>query len=78
MFLICRIKKIYDSKDTEKSPKKVKNVEAAASSDADVMVPKPAKRDRKEEFEQGQKVEAPGTENIVPYSQELLEVEKEG
>ncbi|KAE9446766.1 hypothetical protein C3L33_21324, partial [Rhododendron williamsianum] len=49
-YVLCRIKKRYDSKDTKKSPKKVKNVEAAASSDADVMVPKPAKRARKEEF----------------------------
>ncbi|KAG5525705.1 hypothetical protein RHGRI_032112 [Rhododendron griersonianum] len=77
-YVLCRIKKRYDSKDTKKSPKKVKNVEAAASSDADVMVPKPAKRARKEEFEQEQKVEELETENMVPYPQELLDAEKEG
>ncbi|KAF7126969.1 hypothetical protein RHSIM_Rhsim11G0116200 [Rhododendron simsii] len=68
-YVLCRIKKKrYDSKDTKKSPKRVKNVE----------VPKPAKRARTEKFEQEQKVEAPETENTVPYSQELLEAEKEG
>ncbi|KAF7145083.1 hypothetical protein RHSIM_Rhsim04G0211800 [Rhododendron simsii] len=68
-YVLCRIKKKrYDSKDTKKCPKRVKNVE----------VPKPAKRARTEEFEQDQKVEAPETENIVPYSQELLEAGKEG
>ncbi|XP_058216672.1 NAC domain-containing protein 67-like [Rhododendron vialii] len=67
-YVLCRIKKIYNSKDNKKSPKKVKNVE----------VPRPAKRARKEVFEQEQDVEALETENIVPYSQELLEAEKEG
>ncbi|XP_058189478.1 NAC domain-containing protein 37-like [Rhododendron vialii] len=67
-------------KCTKKSTRKAENVEAVATSDADViMVRKPAKHARKEEFhEQEQKVEALETENIVPYSQELLEAEKEG
>ncbi|KAF7127795.1 hypothetical protein RHSIM_Rhsim11G0117100 [Rhododendron simsii] len=68
-YVLCRIKKKrYDSKDTNKSPKRVKNVE----------VPKPAKRARTEKFEQEQTVEARETENTVPYSLELLEAEKEG
>ncbi|KAF7127478.1 hypothetical protein RHSIM_Rhsim11G0115700 [Rhododendron simsii] len=82
-YVLCRIKR-DGSKDTKivkctkKSTRKAENiVEAAATSDADViMVRKPAKRARKEEFEQAQKVEAPETET-VPYSRELLEAEKE-
>ncbi|KAI8531996.1 hypothetical protein RHMOL_Rhmol11G0178700 [Rhododendron molle] len=42
------------------------------------MVRKPAKRARKEEFEQEQKAEAPETTEVVSYSQELLEAEMEG
>ncbi|KAF7127296.1 hypothetical protein RHSIM_Rhsim11G0116500 [Rhododendron simsii] len=83
-FVLCRIKR-DGSRDTKivkctkKSTRKAENiVEAAATSDADViMVRKPAKRARKEEFEQEQKVEAPETET-VPYSRELSEAEKEG
>ncbi|KAF7126959.1 hypothetical protein RHSIM_Rhsim11G0116000 [Rhododendron simsii] len=83
-FVLCRIKR-DGSRDTKivkctkKSTRKAENiVEAAATSDADViMVRKPAKRARKEEFEQEQKVEAQETE-AVPYSRELSEAEKEG
>ncbi|KAI8532003.1 hypothetical protein RHMOL_Rhmol11G0179400 [Rhododendron molle] len=83
-YVLCRIKR-DGSRDTKivkctkKSARKAENVEAAATSDADViMVRKPAKRARNEEFEQEQKAEAPETTEVVPYSQELLEVEKEG
>ncbi|KAF7126751.1 hypothetical protein RHSIM_Rhsim11G0115800 [Rhododendron simsii] len=61
-YVLCRIKRRYDSKEytkifprnvkcTKKSTGRVENVEAAAASDADVMVRKPAKRARRE-FEQ--------------------------
>lgn len=85
-YVFCRIKRRYDSKDTKIFPRNVnctkkstgraENVEAAAASDADVTVRKPAKRARIE-FEQEQKMEAPETET-VPYSRELSEAEKEG
>ncbi|KAG5525702.1 hypothetical protein RHGRI_032109 [Rhododendron griersonianum] len=84
-YVLCRIKRRYDSKDTKIFPRNVnctkkstgraENVEAAAS-DADVTVRKPAKRARRE-FEQEQKMEASETET-VPYSRELSEAEKEG
>ncbi|KAG5525704.1 hypothetical protein RHGRI_032111 [Rhododendron griersonianum] len=83
-YVLCRIKR-DGSRDTKivkctkKSTRKAENVEAAVTSDADVMmVRKPAKRARKEEFEQEQKVEASETTDVVPYFQELLEEEKEG
>ncbi|KAF7126768.1 hypothetical protein RHSIM_Rhsim11G0117000 [Rhododendron simsii] len=85
-YVLCRIKRKYDSKHTKifpsnvnctkKSTGRAENVEAAAASDAAVTVRKPAKRTRRE-FEQEQKMEAPETET-VPYSRELSEVEKEG
>ncbi|KAF7127420.1 hypothetical protein RHSIM_Rhsim11G0116700 [Rhododendron simsii] len=85
-YVLCRIKRKYDSKHTKifpsnvkctkKSTRRAENVSAAAVSDAAVTVRKPAKRTRRE-FEQEQKMEAPRTET-VPYSRELSEVEKEG
>ncbi|KAI8532002.1 hypothetical protein RHMOL_Rhmol11G0179300 [Rhododendron molle] len=84
-YVLCRIKR-DGSRDTKivkctkKSTRKEENVEAAAAtSDTDViMVRKPAKHARKEEFEQEQKAEAPETTEVISYSQELLEAEKEG
>ncbi|KAH7841782.1 hypothetical protein Vadar_034303 [Vaccinium darrowii] len=72
--VLCRIKR-DDSKSTKKSLRRGKNV------GDDVIVPKPAKRIRTE-FVQEQKtncdiVVAPTTEG-VPFSEELLEVEKQG
>ncbi|KAI8531985.1 hypothetical protein RHMOL_Rhmol11G0177800 [Rhododendron molle] len=85
-YVLCRIKRRYDSKDTKIFPRNVncskkstgraENVEATAASDADVTVRKPAKRARTE-FEQEQKMDAPETKT-VSYSRELSEAEKEG
>ncbi|KAH7840224.1 hypothetical protein Vadar_014311 [Vaccinium darrowii] len=73
-YVLCRIKRV-DSKSTKKSLRKRKNV------GDDLIVPKPGKRIRTE-FVQEHKTDcdiavAPATEG-VPFSEELLEVEKQG
>ncbi|KAG5562863.1 hypothetical protein RHGRI_005555 [Rhododendron griersonianum] len=69
-YVLCRIKR-DDSKNTQISPRKGKNVEAAPTVD-DLIVPKPTKRVRTE-FVYEQKMEcdaAPETE-VVPFSKKL-------
>ncbi|KAF7145649.1 hypothetical protein RHSIM_Rhsim04G0194100 [Rhododendron simsii] len=73
-YVLCRIKR-NDSRDTKISSRKRKNVEAATTDDADLIVLKPAKRVRTEsvqmECENAVAPETPET-GVFPLSEEVV------